>query len=178
MPSNNLKSSKQANLLITNKTLKIDNPYVVYQINNIASMDKRYKKPDYSIIFTIIIFGIFLALFTSSLIVNVLRIFSIPYSISGLVALINIFFWLHLMIKNILYILRKKGHFSVAIFTTDGKSVTIPSESEQYIDNIMSKIYEVMQNEETPVNHHFKINGDVIVQSGNFGNGVNKGTIN
>lgn len=178
MPSNNLKSSKQANLLITNKTLKIDNPYVVYQINNIASMDKRYKKPDYSIIFSTIIFCIFIALFTSSLIVNVLRIFFIPYSISGLVALINIFFWIRLMIKTILYILRKKGSFSVAIFTADGKSVTIPGESEQYIDDIMSKIYEVMQNEDIVVNHHLKVNGDVIVQNGNFDTGVNKGIIN
>ncbi|GJD22921.1 hypothetical protein RIVM261_078770 [Rivularia sp. IAM M-261] len=82
------------------------------------------------------------------------------------------------MIKTILYILRKKGSFSVAIFTADGKSVTIPGESEQYIDDIMSKIYEVMQNEDIVVNHHLKVNGDVIVQNGNFDTGVNKGIIN
>jgi hypothetical protein len=63
---------KQSNLLITNKTLKINYPFVVYQIRNIASVDKRRFRPNYIKIFytilTIIIYWCCMSIGLASLI--------------------------------------------------------------------------------------------------------------
>lgn len=177
MASKHLRNLKHANLLITNKTLKIDYPYVVYQINNITSMDKRFRKPNYWLILNIV-YQHLVALFITFVFLGFINaIFKNP-TIVGSLALLFIVLLIFLMIKNIIDLLQKKVEYSVSIFTNDGKSVTIPSNNGQFIDNIMSRIYEVMENEDTPVNYHFEVEGDIIQQNGHFGVGVNRGTIN
>ncbi|MEI2581918.1 hypothetical protein V5G28_025040 [Scytonema sp. PRP1] len=87
------------------------------------------------------------------------------------------------MIKElikVIFIEEKKQplYYGVSISTNDGKKVSIPHYDEEYIENIMAKIYEVMENQDTPASYHFVVEGDLIQQSGNFDVGVNQGNMN
>jgi hypothetical protein len=176
MAHRNLSNLKQANLSINNKTLKIDRPYVVYQIPNITSVDKIIKRPgDDDIIFTIIGYS-----FSFSVCLVIIGLLGLAFSgnLFWLVPCVlgsatTAMFWI--LLKERIENQTKYGAF---ISTNDAKSVTIYDKDERFIEDIMSKLYQVMENQDEPVKYNFTIQGDIIQQSGNFGIGINRGRIN
>ncbi|MGG6269889.1 hypothetical protein ACQ4M3_26570 [Leptolyngbya sp. AN03gr2] len=257
MPPRNVGSIKAANLSITNKTLKLDTPYIVYQVKNIASVNKFVTQPDQndSILrsinqeiqsvqlqiaskvpilgFAIFVIGICAIVLLSSAfhasdfvaLVRLVAGLGIIYALwkakanhtldslkygkyTPLVALIPL---LYLLGGNVFTLMFMGGGFLVlyrtqnkindhkneisklndkishrmidgvryciSISTNDSRSFTIRHRYEPFVDEVMAKLHEVMENQDTSVHYHFQVEGDVIQQSGNFGVGVNQGSI-
>lgn len=175
MAPRQLRNLRQANLFITNKTIKIDAPLVIYQVKNIASIDKRIKEPEK-------IFNNRLLTFAS----NMISLFPMGFAVLILISIFLFPFILPLLL--IYWLIKGKPKFlerkipkilyGVSISTSDGKFLTIYDMKEEFIDNIISRIYEVMENQAASASYHFAIEGDMIQQSGNFGIGINQGSIN
>ena len=172
------KNFKQANLSITNKTLKIDHPFVIYQIRNITSVDKRRFRPDYiknlSMIFSRTFYLLGFLFFEAWISPYLFAYGDIPILSIGLKIIRFIIFieWLIVLIKELSRMIRR-WKYGVVISTNDASAVAIYSRKED-VDEIILRVYEVMENQEENVSYHYRIEGDIIQQSGNFGIGVNQ----
>jgi hypothetical protein len=175
MAHRNLSNLKQANLSINNKTLRIDNPYIVYHIPNIASVDKVKKEPGQDdFVLTLLHWTYALSFGCAAAMISMAFSKSLMYLGGSIV----------LMLIGILscrgWIKRKENNikFGVIISTNDAKTIAIYDRNARVIDDIISKLYEVMENQEQPISYHFRLEGDVVQQFGNFGVGINRGRIN
>ncbi|MGI2904915.1 hypothetical protein [Tolypothrix sp. VBCCA 56010] len=222
MSPRQIRNIKPANLSITNKTLKIDYPHVVYQIRNIATFNKTWyqqkEKPILPeklgcVIKIILIFNSlrFINAFIFLILGQVIEaVISLVLGLSPIVLYITIFkrtavfkiiqiarakvaentsqkeilkIWLAMIkeIIKIIFVEEKKQPLyihGVSISTNDGKKVNIYDYRQEYIEQIMASLHEVMENQDTPASYHFVVEGDLIQQSGNFDVGVNQGNIN
>jgi hypothetical protein len=169
---NNLRLS---NLSINNKTLRIDVPCVIYQISNIAYVDKRIKIPGpndpiYKAYVAAFTFGICMIILTAAM-------FLIVGQPLGLIVLILVIPVTSSSFQGIKELIQQKD-YGILISTNDARTIIIYDKNERFIDDIISKLYEVMENQNTPISYHCKIEGDVIQQNGHFDIGVNRGRIN
>lgn len=135
-------------LSITNSTISLAS--TVYQIKNIAQVGKYRIRPKYFFNITFII-------------------------ISGLIG----FMFPRLLILPFVGIVErilKKKKYGVRIETNSGGTSLIASTKESFIDEVIEKIVEVMNNQDIPANYTFNISdGDIINQSGSFENGLRVG---
>jgi hypothetical protein len=185
MSPRQIRNIKPANLSITNKTLKIDYPHVVYQIRNIATFNKTWyqqkEKPNLQEQLETFIIA-FLILIAYFLIMGAFNSLSHGQVINAIVC--SVLFGLLAFViykKNIKRTKTKKQPLyihGVSISTNDGKKVSIYDSRQEYIEQIMASLHEVMENQDTPASYHFQVEGDLIQQSGNFDVGVNQGNIN
>jgi uncharacterized protein YejL (UPF0352 family) len=222
MAHRQIRNIAQANLTITNKILKIDYPYVIYQVSNIATLKKfgyQEKPKPKSLNFLEKILAIFVYIISiiSILFALIFYIFKqIPSAIvfSFFTLIIITLYRAIIKREEVLKIIRKakagvakntsqkeingiwfamigklieilfKGKkdvryvYGVSISSNDGKNVSISDYRESRVEEIMTRLSQVMENQDIPANYHFVVEGDMIQQSGNFDVGVNQGSIN
>jgi hypothetical protein len=151
-------------LAITNHTITLGS--TIYQIRNITSVGKYRLKPTY--------------------------IFKVPFIIGcGFLGWLG-FEWIKtspdvtakwftgiviaLCALGILERFTKTNKYGLAIETNSGGARLISSQDQALIDSIISRIIEVMNNRDVPVNYTFNIpGGDIINQTGLFETGVRVG---
>jgi hypothetical protein len=63
-----------------------------------------------------------------------------------------------LLINEFVKMIRRRNN-GVFISTNDARSITIYDHKEDYVDEIISKVYEVMENQEENVSYHYKMKG-------------------
>jgi hypothetical protein len=78
-----------------------------------------------------------------------------------------------LVILGILERFAKIKKYGLSIEMNSGSARLIASKNEKLIDNIVSRIVEIMNNRDVPANYTFNIaDGDIVNQSGTFETGV------
>ena len=160
LPSRKPKMS--SSLLVTNRTITLNNR--VYQIRNITSVGKYVKSPSFFVSMGFIIIGGFLGILClGNYSEELLFLIWIGLILVGIAAI------------GILERFMKKKKYVLSIETNNGSARLIASENERKIDEIISGINKVMNNQDVPVNMTYNIaDGDIINQGDIYGTGVYK----
>jgi hypothetical protein len=147
---------KMSQLLINNRTITLGS--TIYQIRNITSIGKYKIKPSYffSITAILVCFGAAILCAQANTSLNRLA------AIAGLLGVIGI-------LERFL----RKTRYGLSLETNASSSRLVVSEDQGFIDTIISKMHQVLQDQETPANYTFNVaQGDIINQEGIFENGV------
>ncbi|MGG6267530.1 hypothetical protein [Leptolyngbya sp. AN10] len=204
MAPRQIRGIKRAEVSITNKTLQLDNPFVVFQIGNIVdiSAETKHLPPEPDPITTAIvrIGGALIQFIKEYFIVGIAFLFinglipllfgaSVGGFISTALSTIASLVIFYKLLKRVIEIvkaarisLKKKDApkvlYGVSIATSNGKFFRIYDYRQSRRDEILFNLAEVMKNQDQPVSCVFQIEGDFtgdfIQQSGVFGTGVNK----
>lgn len=146
---------------VTNSVISIETR--AYQVRNITSIAKSKVNPRYMI--NGLLFLISIALTAMGFFVGI----SDEY--------IGFFNWLNIIFGVLSGIgiwerKTKKLIYGVEIETNAGNTRYIASRNESSIDEIIDTIFQVMKNQDATVNSTFKIEGDLINQTGLFQKGI------
>ena|GEM_PF-2344193 len=164
MNSTSLKIQSMSTLSITNRTLTVGS--TVYQVSNITSVGKYRIKPIYFFKLRFIIICSVL----SGLAIQLVRNNPDTLILKWLTGIV-----ITLVVLGVLERLTKTKKYGLSIETNSARSQLISSKSEKFIDKIIDKLMEIMNNRDAPASYTFNVaDGDIINQSGVFGAGVNK----
>lgn len=147
---------------VTNSVISIGKRF--YQVRNITSIGKFKMNPSYMInwLWLLIFIGLTSMGFFMGISEESIGFFNWLNIIFGILSLIGI--WE----RNV-----KKPIYGIDIETNSGKARAVASRDQSLIDEIMETMFQVMRNQNVPVNRTFNIvDGDLINQAGVFGTGV------
>lgn len=143
-------------LLINNKTITLGSR--VYQVRNITSIGK-YKlriKYAFKINFIIVCMGL------ASISVYVTLSFNWFATVTTILALIGI-------VERMF----RKPRYGISIETNAGSSRFIATKDERFIDTVISKMHQILHDQDTPVSYTYNVaQGDIINMSGEFETGI------
>lgn len=143
-------------LLVNNKTITLGKR--VYQVRNITSIGK-YKlgiKYVFRINFVIACIGLgIISVYVTSSFSWITTVFAVLASI------------------GILERMLRRHRYGISIETNSGNSRFIASKDERFIDTVIGKMHQVLQDQDTPVSYTYNVaQGDIINMSGDFETGI------
>lgn len=143
-------------LLINNKTITLGS--TIYQIRNITSIAKYKLKTNYFISLKAILICLGIA-FQSTQATSSVNAFTMLGASIALAGIAERF--------------ARKTKFGVSIETSSASTRLITSPDEEFIDSVINRMHQVIQDQDTPASYTFNISeGDIINQSGTFETGV------
>ena len=161
------KQPKKINYTITKKTLRLDDPYIIYQISNITNVSKKIRIPG----FYITKLGIFILLLLGSFLVYINHFSLNFWSFIGV-------FLIATGLKEIYNRINRKILYGFCLETNDGNSFTIFIEQENFVEKAIEQIYDVMESKEDSIVNHYNGTFYSVDQSNsNIGTGLNFGNI-
>ena len=147
-----------ADLKINNKTITLQSR--IYHIRNITSIGKFKIKPRYSFSIMVILVCFGAAIFCAQVGSSLNRLAAIWASLGGI---------------GILERFLRKTKYGISLKTNAASTALIASKDEKFIDEIIEKMHQVLEDQDTPVSYTFNVaEGDIFdMRDGKFETGVN-----